>query len=186
MARSMTAAAAAALAAPDVRLAIMVEGQFPSGFVRLWSGYGDVVWGGNVWTGAGHLLAISTIEDTAEVVATGVTITLSGIPSSFVALAISDAQQGMPGRIWVAQLDAAGALIADPVAAFAGRLDVPQIADGAESCTITISYESRLMDLSRPREWRYTHESQQVLQPGDRGFEFVAGLQDREIIWGRG
>jgi hypothetical protein len=70
--------------------------------------------------------------------------------------------------------------------AFAGRLDVPTIMDGAERCEIQITYESRLIDLNRAREWRYTHESQQQISPGDRGFEYVAGLQEREIRWGLG
>jgi hypothetical protein len=43
-----------------------------------------------------------------------------------------------------------------------------------------------LIDLNRAREWRYTHESQQQISPGDRGFEYVAGLQEREIRWGLG
>lgn len=184
MSREMTSAAAAALAAPDVRLAIFVEGEFPSGFVRLWSGQGDITWDGKTWTGAGHLLAVSTIEDTAEVVASGISVTVSGVPTEFVSLAIVDAQQGLPGRIWVGMFDAAGALVPDPVAAFVGRLDEPTIVDGAETCTLTITYESRLMELNRAREWRYTHESQQVLYPGDKGFEYVTTLQDKSVNWG--
>ena len=74
----------------------------------------------------------------------------------------------------------------DPVQAFSGRLDVPEIKDDADTCTITISYESRLIDLTVARTWRYTHESQQVLFPGDLGFEYVTTIQDREITWGRG
>jgi hypothetical protein len=31
-----------------------------------------------------------------------------------------------------------------------------------------------------------THESRQVLYPGDLGFEYVNAIQDREITWGRG
>jgi hypothetical protein len=58
--------------------------------------------------------------------------------------------------------------------------------DGAERCEIQITYESRLIDLNRAREWRYTHESQQQISPGDLGFEYVAGLQEREIRWGMG
>jgi hypothetical protein len=77
-------------------------------------------------------------------------------------------------------------VIADPVQAFTGRLDVPELQEDGQSCRITISYESRLIDLSVPRNWRYTHESQQVLHPGDRGFEHVTAIQDQEITWGRG
>ena len=63
---------------------------------------------------------------------------------------------------------------------------MPEITDDAETCRITISYESRLIDLNTARSWRYTHESQQALHPGDLGFEYVAAIQDREVTWGRG
>jgi hypothetical protein len=43
-----------------------------------------------------------------------------------------------------------------------------------------------LIDLTVPRTWRYTHESQQALFSGDLGFEYVTAIQDREITWGRG
>ena len=184
MTRGMTPAYQAALAEQVIRPALFVEGEFPSGTLRLWTGLGDVDWNGSTWTGAGNLLGISPLEETADVVATGMQITLSGVPTSLVSLAISDAQQGQPVRLWLALLDDTGAIIADPVQAFTGRLDVPTLEDGAETCTITISYESRLIDLNRTREWRYTDQSQRQLYPGDRGFSFVTSLQDKPIRWG--
>ena len=101
-------------------------------------------------------------------------------------MAIAEARQGLPGKVWLGLLTPERTIIADPVLAFAGRLDVPEITDDADSCRITISYESRLIDLNTARSWRYTHESQQALHPGDLGFEFVTAIQDREITWGRG
>jgi hypothetical protein len=50
---------------------------------------------------------------------------------------------------------------------------------------VSISYESRLIDLERSRESRYTNEDQQRAFPGDRGFEFVPSLQDLSLTWGR-
>lgn len=183
--RTMTPATLAALIAQDLQPVMLFEGVFPAGTVRLWTGLGDVVWNSQTWTGAGTLIGVSEIEETTDVVASGITVALSGVAPQSVALAITDAQQGLPGKIWIGLLDAAGAIIVDPVEVFAGRLDVPQVTDGTESCTITISYESRLIDLSRAREFRYTHESQQALFPGDKGFEYVAGLQQKEITWGQ-
>ncbi len=185
MPRAMTTAAEAALTATDLRPVMFFEGEFPSAAVRLWTGLGPISWNSQTWEGAGSLIGLTSVEEGTDVVATGVEVTLAGVPPQFVSAVIADAQQGLPGRVWIGFLDAAGALIVDPVQVFTGRLDVPQIADGAETCTITISYESRLIDLNRPREFRYTHESQQVLFPGDLGFAYVAGLQDKEITWGR-
>jgi hypothetical protein len=186
MNRNATAAFVAALSDQDLRPVIFFEGEFASGWVRLWSGLGDVSWNGRTWSGAGSLLGIGSIEETEEVVAGGTAVSLSGVPLDLVQLAIAEARQGLPGRLWLGLLTETGEIIADPVQAFSGRLDVPEIADDANTCTITISYESRLIDLNTARSWRYTHESQQSLYPGDRGFEYVTAIQDREITWGRG
>lgn len=185
MPRSMTPATEAALVAADLRPVMFFEGEFPTASVRFWTGLSPIDWNGQTWIGAGNLIGLSSVEEGTDVAATGVEVQLAGVPPSLVAAVIGDAQQGLPGRVWIGLLDAAGALIIDPVQVFAGRLDVPQIADQVDTCTISISYESRLIDLNRPREWRYTHESQQVLYPGDKGFEYVAALQDKEITWGR-
>jgi len=186
MTRALTPAVTAALQAPELRPILLFEGEFQSGTVRLWSGLGEITWAGARWTGLGTLLNFGAIEETGEIVAGGTMITLSGVPLELVGLAIEEAQQGKAGRLWLGLLTEAGEIIADPVKAFAGRLDVPEITDNAESCTLTISYESRLVDLTVPRNWRYTHESQQALFPGDRGFEHVTTIQNKDVTWGRG
>lgn len=186
MSRDLTPDFAEALADRDLRPVIFFEGEFASGTVRLWSGLGEIGWAGQSWSGAGALLGLGSIEETSEVVAGGTSVSLSGIPLDLVQMAIAEARQGLPGRVWLGLLTVEGQIISDPVLAFAGRLDVPEITDDAESCRITISYESRLIDLNTARSWRYTHESQQVLHPGDLGFEYVTAIQDREITWGRG
>jgi hypothetical protein len=186
MAREMSAMIASALKEGELRPILFFEGEFASGWVRIWSGLGDITWTGRTWTGVGNLLGLGAIEETQQVVAGGTTVSLSGVPLEMVALAIDEARQGKPGRVWLGLLTDAREIIADPVQAFTGRLDVPEIADTGESCTVTISYENRLIDLGTPRNWRYTHESQQALAPGDQGFAFVTTIQDKEITWGRG
>ena len=186
MSRDITPAFATALADPSLRPVIFFEGQFATGWVRIWSGLGSVNWNGQTWAGAGSLLGLGGIDETGEVVAGGTAVSLSGVPLDLVSLAIDEARQGLPGRIWLALLTPEQEVIADPVQAFSGRLDVPELQEDGETCRITISYESRLIDLGVARSWRYTHESQQVLHPGDRGFEHVTAIQDREITWGRG
>ncbi len=186
MSRDMTPSVAAALDCAELQPAIFFEGEFPSGMVRIWTGPGPMEWDGKTWTGVGVLLGLGTLEETSDVVASGTTVSLSGVPLDLVGLAIDEARQGQPGRIWLALLTEDRQIIADPVQAFSGRLDVPELQEDGQSCRITISYESRLIDLSVPRNWRYTHESQQALHPGDPGFEHVTAIQDQEITWGRG
>lgn len=183
--RALTPEVIAALEADTVSLALLFEGAFDGGTIRLWTGLGDLSWNGETWVGMGDLLAVSAVEDTDQVVAGSVAVSLSGVPADLVQTAIDEAQQGLPGQMWLAVLDSDGAVIPDPISMFAGRLDVPEIAEDEQTCTISISYADMLVDLTRTREWRYTSQSQRQLYPGDAGLDFVTWIQERELRWGR-
>lgn len=164
---------------------ILAEAEFASGTVRLWNGHGPLSWDGEQWLGGGTLLELSSVEETASTSAAGVKISLSGIPSDMLALALGEHYQGRRVRLWLGAMDDAGQIVADPIPLFAGRMDVMNIDEGAETSTIVMSAENQLIDLKRADDLRYTDAAQKALYPGDRGLEFVAALQDRELIWGR-
>jgi hypothetical protein len=92
------------IARTDVRPILLFEGQFDGGFVRFWTGYGTISWNGSDWIGAGQLIGISDIEENAEVVATGITVSLSGVDPALVSAVIGEARQNMVGRIWIGLL----------------------------------------------------------------------------------
>ena len=181
--RTLSTAVAEAMQASDVRPFLLFEGTFASGTVRLWTGLGPLQWAGQTWTGLGNLVGISDVEETSEVVAQGVTVTLSGVPPETVSLALVEVLQGRPGRILLGFLDAAGAVIPDPTPLFAGRLSTTDLQDGESTCSVTVSYENRLQDLLTERGWRYTDQMQRIIDPGDGGFYLVAALQQKEITW---
>ena len=320
-ARNMTAAALAELNEKTVKPIMFFEGEFQSGVVNVWTGYGTLSWDGKDWIGLGELIGISEISESSNIVANGMTFTLSAVDASLVSLAINEAEQGKPGRLWLGFLDDSGELIlnggfntsidgwsdnnatgsldggrlkvvtgpvvdygsnwqavttvigvnytlsgrligtndrgwlqardgptgassitatainaastpglfgtisfnaagtttwihcyssnvlskytlwdeislkptlpgslpqviADPYKCFNGVLDVPTIQDSAETCTLQFTYENALIDMQRPRTWRYTNESQKQLFPNDRGLEYVASIQDLKITWG--
>lgn len=54
-----------------------------------------------------------------------------------------------------------------------------------DTATITLSAESRMVTWDRPRTRRYNNEDQQSRYPGDRGFEYVAQMVEKSLIWGR-
>jgi len=183
MARDLTAGMQAEVQAGTLRPVIFYEGEFASGTLRLWSGVGAISWNGQSWAGAGNLLSISSITETSDVSAVAMTVALSGNVSALIASALAEARLGKPGKVWLGARDEAGAIIADPYLAFSGRLNVPRIEDAGERCAISITYESRLIDLQRARIRRWTHEDQQIDFPGDMGFEYVSGLPDQVIEW---
>jgi hypothetical protein len=185
MARNLTGAMATAAAAGTVRPAVFYEGEYTTGTLRLWSGVGSIEWNGQTWTGAGQMLGIAPIEELSDVRAAAFHVSLSGEASAILSANLGAARNGLPGKVWLGFFDDAGALIADPFLAFQGRFDVPDIIDEGERATIQARYESRLIDLDRPRSRRYTDEDQKLDFPNDRGFEYVPKLQDLEVFWGR-
>lgn len=184
--RTLTEAFIDELMAGLKRPLIFFEGAFSEGVVRAWSGLGTIEWDGKTWQGVGDLGGISAVEETTDVRALGVSVSLSGIPPELVAAVLGETRQGAPGKIWLGFLTEAGEIVADPAMVFSGRMDVPEITEDGTSAVITIAYESRWRDIERAREWRYTHESQQVFFPGDRGFEYVPSLQEWNGVWYRG
>lgn len=149
--------------------------------VYLWSGYGDLVIGSKTYLGAGQLMSISTVEETTEIQAKGASITISGIPSSFLSLALTDPYQGRECRIYFG-------LTNDPsgyVEIFSGELDQMNITEQENTATIQLLAENVLIILERPVVRRFTAEDQKSRYPNDRGLEFVAGIQDKDLFWGR-
>ena len=184
MTRGFTSEFADALVEQTVRPCMLFEGEFPSGALRLWTGVRDVQWNGETWYAAGTLLSVPDIEETTEIVASGITVSLSGIPLYLVSGVVSEVRQGSVGRVYIGLLGADGALIADPTLAFMGRLDVPDLLDDTDTATVSITYESRAIDMGKPSPFRLTDDFQQGLFPGDRGLEYVASLPSRSLFWG--
>jgi hypothetical protein len=193
MARTVPAAILTALTQPevapfyavemlfDVRTGTDLDGNpFTYGPIRLWTGYGDRVIDGQTYQGAGDLLTISGLEEVNDLSAKAASITISGIPSEYVALALKEPYQRRTCRILWGVTN-----VSDFVEVFSGKMNQMPIEDSGESSVITILVESKLVELGRALVRRYTHESQQSRYPGDTFFSFVADIQDKGIPWGR-
>lgn len=184
MSRGLTAAMVSAVTAGTVRPILLYQGEFSSGTLRLTTNSRDVVFNGNTFIAAGTMLSITPIEEVSEIKAVSFSVALNGDLASVIAIALASCRQGLAGTVWIGLLDDSGAVIADPFQCFSGRLDVPDVVDSGTECRISVKYESRLADLQKARERRYTSEDQQIDYPTDLGFDYVPSLQDKKIIWG--
>jgi hypothetical protein len=106
------------------------------------------------------------------------------MPSTSIAVALTNLQQGKPGRVWLGLFTPDWQIIDDPYELQAGGLDVMPIDEGGDTCTISVRYESEFADLDRARDRRLTHEDQQIDHAGDTGFRYMQKLQDASLIWG--
>jgi len=152
--------------------------------MRLYSGYGDLVWDSATWLGNGYFTGISDYDESAGIEATNMEVSLVGVPQALISLFLSESTHGSNGGVWLGFLDSSGAVIADPYLLFDGALSAPQIDDNPDIATISFSLESELVWLNRSSELRYTHESQQTLYEGDLGFQYVSGLDNWTGYWG--
>jgi len=171
--------------AAELQPIIMLKAEFDSGDLLLWSGVGEITFNSEVYTGAGNLLAISEIREVAGIEAQGASFSLSGINSAILSIFLSEEIQGRPISCWFGCLDTSSAIVSDPVLMFKGRMDVPQIDETGQTCTISVQAENRLIDLKRAKVRRYTPEDQKQQYSGDLGCDFVASLQEMEITWGK-
>jgi hypothetical protein len=185
MSRSLSTEMQAVASAELLRPIYLIDMEFTSGSVFFWSGVGNLTFNSNDYIGAGDLLNIGSVSETAELQANGATVTLTGIKQSLVTIARDEPYQGRPLSIRLGALDDSGDLIASPVIIFSGFMDVMTISDSGDSSTISISVENKLIAFERSSVRRYTNEDQKIDHPSDKGFEFVTKIQEKEIIWGR-
>jgi hypothetical protein len=185
MPRNMTVAYLAAITSAKLLPALFIEAWFTTGPYYVWTGIGAITWNGQVWSGLGSLLGVSTIEEVGNVEAKGITLSLSGIDATLLASILGEVQLGLPVVVSLGLFDSTGTtLIADPVCSWAGRMDQPTFDMDGTKATISINCESRLVDMNVAVDRRYTNEDQQLDYPGDLGMMFVNSIQDAIIFWG--
>lgn len=191
--RDITTAADNAILAEHVNYLAFVELDFDSETVRLTNAGYPIKWGTEIiddvetpkiWTGCGSLGSISAIEEGVSLQMYGITLTLSGIESKYIAQCFNAGYSGRDATIWLAPLDTNHQIIADPVIIFKGKMDTMPMKLGKEA-TIQVTIESDLVAWERGKSRIYGDADQQSEYPGDKGFEFTAQMVDQEIYWGR-
>lgn len=180
-----------------------------SDILRLWTGVGTLVVEGISYAGAGTLLGISAVEETTETAARGADITITGLPSEVLSLALSTPYQGRTCKIYFGMF-AKGSLQKESTnfifledssrieledrstgltEIFCGYMDQMNINEGADTGTVQVKVENKLIDLERARVARYTSEYQRSRNiagaSDDAGFNFVTSMQDQKLAWGR-
>ena len=185
MSRNLSSNMQTAVEADVVRPIVLVQCAFDSGDLNLWNGIGDLTVNSVDYVGAGTLLSIGEIAESSELQANGISVTLSGITDPLLAKARDEDYQGRELKVLLGAMDASNGVISNPVVVFSGFMDTMVINDSSETATIVVTVENRLIEFERTRIRRYTAEDQKIDYPNDKGLEFVAEMQEKEIIWGR-
>ena len=160
-----------------------------AGDVAVWSGIGDIVSsvsGSSItYIGVGEFAMISPMQESQDLAARGVNLSLSGIPSALLSTLLGDVEQGRSVSVFMGFFnESTRTTINNEFELFNGIVDIPSVAESGDTATIAISAENRLIDLGKVRVRRYTQEDQARDDVTDLGFEFVPSLQDKEILFG--
>lgn len=167
---------------PNISAILMTELDFASGLLRLHSGVGDALYQGMVYKGTGVLGKVGMVKQSGQVQPYRLRLTLSGIPQELASIALTEHYQNRQGRIYLAALDSFCQIVGRDTL-FSGRMDVMNIRLGKVS-TIQLDLNSRGVDWKNPRNSRYTDADQQSRHSGDKFFEFVSQMAEKEIFWG--
>lgn len=196
MSRTVPAALLTALGNAEIQPFFAVEMMFDTrtidfngesidvGPLRLWSGLYDkaitVQGASQTFTGSAGLLSIGGLEEIGDLSARAVTLTLSGIPTSIISLALQEPYQRRVCRIYFGEQSAS-----DVVEIFSGKMNTMRILDAEDTATIELTVESKLVELERASNWRYTDENHKSRYSDDTFFSFVQDIQDVQVAWGR-
>jgi len=160
----------------------LAELRFASETVRLWTGYGSLSYDGQTWLGAGDLGAIQPIEETTALEAKGMSFTLNGLSAENIALVLTEKYQGREVYLYFGFMDGAGA-VSGVVGPWVYLMDKAKIEEGPQTSAVTLLTENRLKIFDKASNRTTAAADQAIEYPADLGYEFLAGLQDKEIVW---
>jgi len=166
MSRTIDSGLLTALQGLSIEPFFACEFMFDSGAVRLWTGLGNkditVRGASQTFTGSGNLL------------------TISGLEEIIVSLALAENYQRRRASIYFGELSQAAV-----VEVFSGKMNTMRLVDEVEASEVEVTIESKLVELARASNLRYTDDSHKARYSGDTFFSYVQGIQDVQVPWGR-
>ena len=135
---------------------------------------------------SGAALAISDIEETSELQVSSVTIQLSGIDQTNIALILGKKYLDRRVVIYKGSLNTDEQLVASPFMIFDGRMSAPTIEENPDDgkCSVTIECTNHWVDFERVSGRLANHEHFQLYVPGDRFFEATSeGTKYKDVNW---
>lgn len=156
--------------------------QFDSGTVYVHSGTGTIVLNGFVYYGMGKMGAVDDVGETNSTSPAQLKLTLSGLDLSLFATTLNERCVGRQANIYLVVMDDSGVVRAADMI-FQGKVSSTGATAG-ETNALQYTVSNIFEDWQRPFPDRYTDESHQAAQPGDRIFRYVAQMAERSIYWG--
>ncbi len=183
----ITAALLAELESTRARLFWMADIAFSGGVHYYHTDVGDLDYGGNTYTGVGHLGAVGEISEDSEVSAKTISLVLDGLDAT---IGTEVRNNNLYGREVAVRLAArnmvTGDLITDPTDPFYAYIDQAIVTSGDGVATVELRCETEMARFRRAPVRYLTDSDLQADYPGDLFFEYLPALQDFNVPWGSG
>jgi hypothetical protein len=181
---TVTTALANALIEPSIRLFQAVEIVTPALTLRLFTGGGTLSFSSKTFVGTdlnqGALSGIDPLSEEIGGQAPRARVTVSGVPASAAAAFKEAGIQGGSVMIWQGvQVEATGAVVADPELLFAGEIDTATLAFDQNTSLIEVDCASVWERFFQDEEGARLNDSTQknLHGEGDRGLEYVTDTE---------
>ncbi len=184
----------ALLSGSTVYVDMLAELRFKSETLRVWNGKTDLVAGGHTWKPLKGVASIEGLAVSGMGQSEAINMTVSGIPDSaadILSLALEetpDANQQL-AIIYLQFFGPDWQNIGTPYGIFWGFMQPPKVSRSEMGLTegsvqtVSIVAENAFFNRSRAPNGRYTDRDQQARSPGDKFFQFVAGLVNKTVVW---
>lgn len=185
MTREATAGFLAELTADVNRPILLFEATFGSVTLRYNTLGNDITWNGETWTGDGTFKNLPSVTENRHVSASGITVVLTGEPSVLISTMLNESSHNEVGKLYFGFLDANRNVINSPRLFFEGKLNTAELVDSVQEASISLNYETDLMQVLNTNELRYNQKTQQLFYPNDTGFKYMEALANWSGYWGK-
>jgi hypothetical protein len=182
MTRSINSSTLTALQGDNINLATFIQMDFATP-IRLTDWARNISYGGNTYTSSVHLIDYGSFNESAELRINSVSLRLSAVEQTYVALFLGTPYMDVRCRIWRAVLNDSDVVIGEPILVYDGRIAGYTITDTDTESVIDVNVASHWKDFELINGRKTNHNVQQLHFPGDMGFEFSAVVQ-KDIKWG--
>jgi hypothetical protein len=186
---TMRALKASLVFVQSLEVAHLLELEFSDGWVRLTTAPQDLAYLGDTWESIGGVLSFGGIEESADVKAHSVDITLSGVDQTVMALLLGSEYRGRQALIYRVYYDRTlGTVLGQPVRLFKGLQLSPYTVQESRTREYgTVTIQTRLLSflgVERVRGIMASLPSHQHYFAGDLFFQHVASIANSPIYWG--
>lgn len=167
---------------PTSKWAFLCSLHFDTGVLAFTSMVRNITYNGQTYIGFGNLGKVSELKENSNLDGADYSVELSGVNRALMQALLNENYLGRTAKCLLVLLDENDSVLYEPLVYFKGKMDLLECEHGSTGA-ITVSIRDNLADWARPRLERYTDQDQQRRYPGDRGFEYVTVIADKEIVW---